>query len=457
MKKMRILGLNTGFESLEYDNFQENIFSASISLLDYDTVVVDVGDLVEKRYESDLDTGTYQNRILLSEFASSQILEEFATIRDQIREMMKQGRNLFLLMGRNDSCYIHTGEKHYSGTGKNARRTNIVTEFDTYSFLPITITATHVYGTEMGIHCNPPYQDFFRRTADISRYASYFSIEEENTALASIKGTDKVIASVIPIENGKIVCLPQPLYEDDYTETKYWKQYGKQYLDSLFELSERLNTSDDDYSLPGWANSISILGEKEARARQNDTEKSIEALQRKLDDQIRCIEEIEKYKLLLTASGDLLEEITKKVLGKLGFAIQDSEKGRSDIIAHYGSIGVVAEIKGVTKSAAEKHAAQLEKWVSQYIEENESTPKALLIVNGFCDTPIAERTEEVFPCQMLKYCKARGHALITTTQLLCLFIEAQQNPACLDNRIKELLSCVGKYNRYQDIGDYLDK
>ena len=58
-------------------------------------------------------------------------------------------------------------------------------------------------------------------------------------------------------------------------------------------------------------------------------------------------------------------------------------KGRSDIIAKYGEVAIVAEIKGVTKSAAEKHAAQLEKWVAQYIEENEVSPKGMLIVNGF--------------------------------------------------------------------------
>ena len=167
------------------------------------------------------------------------------------------------------------------------------------------------------------------------------------------------------------------------------------------------------------------------------------------------IEEIQKYKLLLTASGGQLEEITKQVLSQLGFKILDAERGRSDIIAQYDDVSVVAEIKGVSKSAAEKHAAQLEKWVAQYIEDNEISPKALLIVNGFCDTPLRERTEDVFPHQMLKYCEARGHALITTTQLLCLYVETQQNPDCKTERIRELLSCVGKYPRYQNFSDFL--
>ena len=109
----------------------------------------------------------------------------------------------------------------------------------------------------------------------------------------------------------------------------------------------------------------------------------------------------------------------------------------------------------MTKSAAEKHAAQLEKWVALFIEENEKTPKPLLIVNGYCDLPVTERTEDVFPKQMLKYCKARAHALISTTQLLCLFIEIKNNPECKKERIKELLNTEGIYNRYTNIGEYL--
>lgn len=452
MKKRKILGLNTAFDSLKYDDFHEDDFTASISLLDYDAVVIDVGFLSNAYHCND----TFQNKTLLSDYASHQIREDFSVIKGQIIELLKQGRNLFLLMGKNENCYVYTGEKQYSGTGKNARQTNIVQVFDMYSFVPISINATHVYGNEINICCQSPYCDFFKQTAGCIRYASYFSIKGQNNALARIKGTDKVVAAVIPYEKGKIICLPQPYYKDDYTKVEYWKKYGKIYLDSLFELDERLSTPDDEVSFPSWANDIFILSEKEEIQNQEQLEKKFDELRGELVEQKHRIEEIQRYKLLLTASGGPLEEITKQVLSELGFSILDSERGRSDIIAKYGDIGVVAEIKGVSKSAAEKHAAQLEKWASQYIEENGAVPKGLLIVNGFCDTPIEERTEDVFPNQMLKYSEARGHALITTTQLLCLFIETRRNPECKYERINELLSCVGKYKRYQDVSQYLE-
>ena len=453
MKKAKILGLNTAFESLEYPGFSENRFCSTISLLDYDAVVIDVGFLAENGYGT--GASTYQNRVRLSDYQSSQIVDDFGTIREQLDELLRQGRNLFVLMGRNENCYIFTGEKQFSGTGKNARQTNIVREFDMYSFLPIRIEATHVFGTKISADPKTPYYSFLKDTAEYGQYASYFSVAEDHVPLATISGTEKMVAAVIPYAKGKIVCLPQPYYEDEYVNPDEWPTCGKYYLDRLFELNAKLSAPDTEASFPDWAGKIRILNEQEALVKKTEIERKIAELQNELEKQNHLIEGIQRYKLLLTSSGNCLEDIVKQVLSELGFSLTETEKGRSDIIAHYNGTHIVAEIKGVSKSAAEKHAAQLEKWVSQYIEENEITPKALLIVNGFSDMPVKDRNEAVFPHQMLKYCEARGHALITTTQLLCLFIEIQQKPECKDERLGELLSCVGIYQRYQNIENYL--
>ena len=105
--------------------------------------------------------------------------------------------------------------------------------------------------------------------------------------------------------------------------------------------------------------------------------------------------------------------------------------------------------------AAEKHAAQLEKWASQFLIDHGHQPRALLIVNGYNTLPLDQRTEEVFPDQMLKYSTSREQALITTTQLLCLFIEIQGYPECKEERIQELLSTIGRYNRYTDYSEFI--
>ena len=450
--KQRLLGINTEFESLNYDNFDENTFTSSISFLDYDTVVIST-NYISSLY-SEASTSPYQNKRLLSEYASNQIKEDYKIIKDQLIEQLKQGKNVFVLMGSNENCYIYTGEKQYSGTGKNARQTNIVTEFDTYSFLPIKISATHVYGKRTEICGNQPYADFFKKSKECYQYAAYFSVPQ-SSALLKVQGSSKTVSAVFEYENGKIVLLPFPYYEDDYTEKKYRKKYGMIYLNSLLDLSTRLSASVDDYVLPVWSNCFSILNEAaECEKLEKDFQK-LQRLQKSIEKQEELVRQIQRYKTLITSSGDQLEEIIKLVLAELGFSLFEAEKGRSDIIARYREVDIVVEVKGVTKSAAEKHAAQLEKWVAQFTEENKRTPKPLLIVNGFCDTPLLERVENVFPNQMLKYCEARNHALITTTQLLCLYIETRRNPSCLDERLRELLSTVGIYQQYQQITDFI--
>ena len=116
----KIVGLNTYFKSLEYENFDEYEFSARISLLDYDAVVINAEYLITC-YSTSYDS-SYQNKPCLSDYNSAQIVEDFKKIEGQIKELLKQGRNVFVLMGNNDNCYIYTGEKQYSGTGRNARQ-----------------------------------------------------------------------------------------------------------------------------------------------------------------------------------------------------------------------------------------------------------------------------------------------------------------------------------------------
>lgn len=451
MKQQRLIGINTEFESLNYKDFEENSWSATISLLDYDAVIISTDYLVAHYKDN---STMYENKRLLSAYASKQIQDDFSVVREQLIEILEQGKNVFVLLGNNENCFIYTGKTEYSGTGKNARRTNIVTEFDMYSFLPIKLSATHIYGEKVEVCERRPYSDFFRKTKECFHYAAYFTTEVGETLL-KIQKTSKVISSAVKYGKGQIVLLPLPYCEEDYTNVKYWKQYGKLYLDALSELNAQLSASIDEYVLPEWAEKFSILNEDSEQEKLKKDKDKLDKLLQKIKKQEATIQQIQRYKTLVTSSGNQLEETVKLVLSELSFDLIEAERGRSDVIAKWLEFDIVAEIKGVSKSAAEKHAAQLEKWVAQFIEENGHSPKPLLIVNGFCDIPVLSRTEDVFPHQMLKYCEARGHVLITTTQLLCLYIETKNTPSLLKERLEELLSTVGIYQRYQNIKDFL--
>ncbi len=145
----KILELDTVFCSLNYKGLVHDNFRTTTSFLDYDAVLIDTGFL-SHRYETGYPH-TYNGKRLISENESHKMTEEFTRTKTQIIELLKQGKNVFVLMSRNENCVIHTGEREYSGTGKNARATDIVTDFDVFSFLPIDIKPTMVSGEKFDV------------------------------------------------------------------------------------------------------------------------------------------------------------------------------------------------------------------------------------------------------------------------------------------------------------------
>lgn len=117
---------------------------------------------------------------------------------------------------------------------------------------------------------------------------------------------------------------------------------------------------------------------------------------------------------------------------------------------------IVVEIKGLNKSAGEKNAAQLEKWVSEHVEKYDKQPKAILLVNAFRNIKLDEREEDVFPKQMLKYATYREQCLLSTTQFLCLYLDCMKSPDKKEDIIKGLLNIVGVYNEYMNFKDFIE-
>ena len=441
----RILGINTLFEYIDYHGLVCESFRSAISFLDYDAVIIDTQSILNE-YETPYEK--YEGYPLISKTESHKVLSDFSRTKKQIVEMLNHGKNVFIILSNNEDCYIHTGEK-----SKNNR--DIVSLFDVFSFIPTKIKPILIQGEKYIVACNPPYSTFFNAIKDLIYYEAYFEAPSEAQLLLSPNKAN-TISAAYKIGKGKLVLLPCcKVFPDDEDDEQY-QNNTKTFLDALLELNTSLLNEEGTYTLPLWSNSIKLPNESLVETELEKEKTKLKEIEDEIAKKTYQLKQIKDLKRMITSSGSILEEIVKTVLVEIGFSLQKAEIGRSDLIASYGDFNIVAEIKGVTKSAAEKHAAQLEKWVSEYYEENNQMPKALLIENAFCETPLSERKEEVFPDQMLKYCEARGHALITTTQLLCMYIEIKKDPSCAQERITELLSCVGKYPRYLDYENFLE-
>ena len=441
--RLKILGINTGFNIPKYDGFYENSIHARNSFLDYDAVIINSDNLAEN-YRSIYETSHNYCRVL-SGRCVKKLYEDYSWIQNQIQHILNQGKTLYVLLGVNDICY-----KEDSTTYGGYSAINF------YSFLPCVLKTDCAKGKNMEICCPQPFNNFFKKTLGYSYYECYFS-PQNAVKLLGIPDTNFAAAAVFPHNNGRIVFLPQPFKKPERDNIVPNVRITTKYLDALFELTKSLQFQSEEqhHTAPEWIDTFTILSEEKERLVLREKYQELEEIQNTIRKQRALIATMREYKTLVTASGLPLENIVKKVLSELGFTMKETVVGRSDIIADYNSRAVVAEVKGLKGSAGEKHAAQLEKWVSEYIDSTEIVPKALLIVNAFCDTPIHERTKKVFPDQMLRYCHARDQCLISTTQLLCLFIDVKNHPETKDETILELLDTVGVYEKYTNIDEYL--
>src|SRR5262249_54475101 len=142
--------------------------------------------------------------------------------------------------------------------------------------------------------------------------------------------------------------------------------------------------------------------------------------------------------------------VVREAFAALGFDVADGAVGRTDIVLTAPEGVAVCEVKGLTGSAGERDAAQLEKWVSGYVEERGAVPKGVLVVNAFRDRALAERTERAFPDQMLPYANARNHCLLTGVQLLCLWAEVELRPDHGPALRQSIIDCTGVYTDFSD-------
>lgn len=101
------------------------------------------------------------------------------------------------------------------------------------------------------------------------------------------------------------------------------------------------------------------------------------------------------------------------------------------------------------ESAPNAIQPRIEEWILDYHVNTGVKPKGVLLVNAFREKPIVERTEPVFPKQMLDYSISREHCLISTTQFLCMFINCRNNKKSKEI-IMEFIKTTGVYNKYDE-------
>ncbi len=446
---MNISSIDREFPYKGIDSFT---YRSEYTLLDFDLILWDPGNLLQA-YNYDKKYRGYPS---LDSHDSVAILEDRSRRKNEMVDLVKLGRTIVIFVPSPQKFYIDTGQRSYSGTGRNRSTTVHVSEESLRSFIPLSgdFNTVEANGSQMDFRGDEALREFWTVNKDNLYYEAYFT-HQIGRPFLFVHGTDRVVGSLIRHDRGNILLLPHLVYEHAYTRKSDYTKVVKTFIESLTSLVSTLQKESGDFSLPTWTLAYKLPEEEALRNQLSMLQQDMNKLRASIDAKRTEISNLERYKLLLCAKGNALHRQVIDVFKELGIDATEGSPGRDDILLTYEKFIGVAEVKGTNKSAAEAHAAQLEKWVSEYLTEKGIKPKGFLIVNAFHDVPPINRNEDPFPNQMLKYSANREHCLITTSQLLGIFFTVKSNPEKKSEIIQSLFATTGIFKGFEDLTQFM--
>lgn len=404
-------------------------YSSSQSLLDADIVV----------FQPDFscyDIGSiYRGKLTFNENNSFLIKEATKRWKSEILMALDEGKTIFVLMRKYEDVYVDTGKKETSGTGKNAKVTNIVGLYNNYEFLPVDIPSLiPKEGSELKLadgHRNL-ITTFWEEFKERIKYECYMDGEIEVPLFFTRMG-NKPVGGLFRHGKGHLILLPPVNYsEEEFTE---WKRDEK-YREKKFWTAEALGfgkrlvrvLSDIDYALrneasppPAWIDEYKSKLETELTKKINSASKDIEKLQEKKDVLSDKLREERKLKNLLFETGKSLENAVIKALEILEYEVEDYRDGDlqiDQVISDPGGTRYIGETKGKNDAVKIDALRQLQDNIREDFKRKDITDPAvgILFGNGFRNTRPGKR-EEQFTDKSIRHAEETKTVLVRTSDL----------------------------------------
>ena len=113
--------ISIGYEIPSHSNWHF-AYSSNQSLLDADIVLFEPDF---SNYHLDYPEH-YQGKPLYNKNSSFDLQEDSQYWRTELSTALEAGKSVFVFFTKFEDIFVHTGNTQYSGTGRNARATNIV-------------------------------------------------------------------------------------------------------------------------------------------------------------------------------------------------------------------------------------------------------------------------------------------------------------------------------------------
>jgi hypothetical protein len=404
MSARRILTI--GFQLASPDTRYENFWSKT-SLLDWDIVLFkpQIGDLTS--YYED-----FHGKPNLSDSNSFQLKEACEHWRREIKQASETGKTVIVFLPSLEEVYVDTGQRSYSGTGRNQRTTRHVTEYNNYQAIPAALSPVTATGSSMKLTTRDtdilaPYWAEFE---NVSQYEVILTDPKVPACFVTRSG-DKAVGALYRNKSsaGTLLLLPDIDFDPDKFFKKkgseqIWtpaaKQFAERMVSTVVALDKALRSAAEVTPEPVWSiePKFALSTETTLRVQLLDAERKVEEAQKQKE---RIVEELRSacmYRGLLFEKGKPLENVIIEALRLLSFSAAPFKESNSefDVVFESDEGRLIGEAEGKDNKAVNiDKLRQLSMNIHEDLQrESVNAPaKPVLFGNGFRLQPLNKRAD----------------------------------------------------------------
>ncbi|MFQ6333720.1 hypothetical protein [Methylophilus sp. 3sh_L] len=450
-KRILTVGLELAAAETTYASFR-----SKMSLLDWDIVLFkpDIYEFVENYYT------TYQGKPSLGDTASFEAKECCEHWRREIKQAVETGKTVFVYLPQVYEVFADTGQRSYSGTGRNQKTTRHVALLSNYDALPVKVGPVVTTGSSMklspiGAEVLAPYWAEFSAR-------STFQVVLSSTDLPPCvltRAGDKTVGAIYRSKTsaGTLLLLPDiDFYASNFLKGKNWtaaaKQFAGAFISSIVALDKALRSASEITPEPSWATGAdySLQSEVKLRVELLAAERAVEEAQKRKELIAEALNAAGSPRALLYEKGKPLEAAIIEALRILGFKAAPFKESDSefDVVFECAEGRLIGEAEGKdTKAVNIDKLRQLSMNIHEDLQrEDVSAPaKPVLFGNGFRLQPPQER-EDPFTEKCHSAAATSSTALVATADLFVpvqyILSENDQDYAAICRQA--LLSSIGR-------------
>lgn len=451
--------LTIGFE-LADDHSRDAAFRSRASLLDWDIVLFqpDILGFVGAFAE------TYQGKPSLEDTESFQARECCAHWRREIKQAVQAGKTIVVFLPEPSEVFVDTGERSYSGTGRNQKTTRHVELLTNYSAIPATLEPVAASGQTMKLA--PKNAEVLGAYWSSYESVSYYSVILEGAKVPELVLTrvgDKPVGAIYrdDASSGTLLLLPNiDFYPDSFLtnseEGQSWTQPAEQFahgfVNTIVSLDKALRGTSEKTPEPDWAmdSKYMLSSEKRIRSELLDAERAVESAHKRREELREDLVNAVSLRDLLFEKGKPLEKSVIDALRILGFEAESFKDSDSEFDVVFATQGgrLIGEAEGKdNKAIGVDKLRQLSMNIHEDLQRDtvEAPAKAVLFGNPFrLSTPLDRKAPFTEKC--MRAAESTSTALVSTPDLFAVaqYLVENSDPHFAEMSRKALLSTNGR-------------